>query len=177
MISQPIFCWISIVITLICCSACDSSSNHELTYGANQSFRLENGEVEMPTSKSRIDIYESLCVPTELSLPINRIIQSKNYVLYISFADTALPVQNYIATLKSDTATAVIGDRATTLDTLAAHALIFRRNGTFVTQYWRPAVVPGMQEVFVVTTIDSTLADKVYQDNQFIGKRIQSASD
>jgi hypothetical protein len=177
MISQSIVYWIYIVIALAGLSACDNSSNHELSYGADQSFRLQNEEEEVMATKARIDAYESLCVPAELSLPINRIVQSKQYLLYISFADTAIPVQRYIETLKSDTAIAVIADRATTLNTLAAHALIFRRNGTFITQYWRPAIVPGTQEVFVVTTTDSAMADKIYRDNQFIGQRIQSTND
>jgi hypothetical protein len=126
-------------------------------------------------SKARVDAYESLCVPAALSLPINKIVQAKEYVLYISLADTALPVQRYMATLKSDTATTMIADRATTLDTTAAHALLFRKNGMFVTQYWRPsAAVSAFQEVFVVTTADSALADKAYRESQFIGHRLQS---
>ena len=100
MISRPTLWWIGIVLALVTCSACGGSSNNELLYGADQSFRLENGEEEVLASKARIDAYESLCVPAELSLPINKIVQAKEYILYISLADTGLPVQRYIATLK-----------------------------------------------------------------------------
>ena len=153
-------------------TACNSGGNKTISYGLNQKFTLEESEQEVPSTKERVKIFEFLCTPRDISLPINKIIEAENYGIYISFADSILTYSEYVRLLKQDTISVVLLSRTTQLENKVSNVVMFRKNNIYVSQYWKSAKALGMREVFSLVTKDSLLATTVFNNNEFLQKRL-----
>lgn len=150
-----------------------NNSGKVVKYGLNQKFVLQEGEMEVAADKDRVKVYEYLCVPTEISIPINRVVEAKTYGIYISFADSGITAHSYIELLKQDTSKIILGTRTSAIDNQSVDAVLFRSGSVFLSQYWKKAKATNMQEVFTMMTNDSTLARSVYADDVFLKNRLQ----
>lgn len=153
--------------------SCNKSNGKHLVYGMNQTFQLMDGEQEVTATKERVRVYEFLCAPGDISLPINKVIEANNYGIYISFADTSLTTTQYIHLLTSDSTRVLVSKHQATIANTSATSLLMRVNDIYVTQYWKSSKVPGMNEVFSLITKDSALAKSVFDSSEFLQSRLE----
>lgn len=161
------------LFVLVSTIGCNSSSHKTIDYGMGQKFGILVDEQEVPVSNDRVKVYEMICTNEEISLPINRIVEAKNYGIYISYADSLLNPEAYSTLLQKNSDTKVVATRKTMFNKAPVYVLLLNTKGIAVTQYWMKAKALGMQEVFSLVTRDSALASTTYSTDSFLFNRLE----
>ena len=161
---DPLFYWqrmktllLCTLVTLFTLPACHKSVSGICNFGLGQTFKLMDDETEVSATKEVVAGYEKYCLVNDWSIPINRAIKSKQYSIFICFADSSILPSEYALQQSRQSGARVLGTRDTMVNNVRWHALNFQRDSTFICQYWRIAKVPAMQEVFCLLSRDSNL--------------------
>ncbi len=152
-------------------TSCSNSAQRVCQYGMGQSYTLSNDEFEIAATKEIIAPYESLCVPADWSIPINRVLKRPGGTLYICFADTSQKVDDYVSLLGS-TGRLVLSRANITVDQQQWTTILVRQNNNFGAQIWKPSKVSNMREVFCYVTSDSTAAQDFIASGSSLSKRL-----